>query len=364
MRKIVIFLTDPLKVYYGKGEVKERYYNPADIFDEVHMISFCERDIEEEKVRLIAGKAKLFIHPVGRLSLFNIPGKIADISALIGLIGPDVLRAYDPSLRGALAVMLGRKHGIPSMVSLHTEFDDQRRFDRRPVLTLRKIFELYTVKNADCIACVTEHVAGYARRYGAERVELLYNRVPLERFGETKSAGAFKNKTVFSVGRFERPKRQDCLINAIKGLDMDLALAGDGILRQKMERLAEDRGIGKRALFLGAVPHSEIHKYYLSCDVFAMATDFEGFCIPVIEAMAAARPVVASDIPAIRELVGDAGILVDNDPASFRAAISALIRDPEKSKDLGLKARTRAKMFDSSVLEAKEKDIYESLYRV
>jgi len=364
MRKILILLTDPVRVYYEKGEVKDRYYNPCDLFGEVHMVSFCKRDIEEEKVRSIAGNGKLFIHPAGRLSALNLLGKAAAVSKLIDRIKPDILRAYDPSLRGALAVWLGKKHKVPSLVSLHTEFDDQRKFDKRPELLLRKIFELYAVRNADCIMAVTGHVSSYANRYGARRVELLYNRVSLDKFDEIRPGGVFKNRTVFSVGRFERPKRQDCLIKAMKGLDMDLALAGDGFLRPSMEMLAGESGVGKRAIFLGPIPHGDIQKYYLSCDIFAIATDFEGFCIPVIEAMAAAKPIVASDIPAIRELVGDAGILVNNDPDSFRAAISGLINDPERAKHLGLKARARAGMFDSSVLEKKEKSIYESLYRI
>ena len=62
MRKFCILLTVPMKVLYEKGEIKERYYNPCNLFEEVHLISFCDRDIGPEKVQPIVGNARLYIH--------------------------------------------------------------------------------------------------------------------------------------------------------------------------------------------------------------------------------------------------------------------------------------------------------------
>jgi len=69
--RFLVFPGDPLKKYYAKGEVKERYWNPKNIFDEVHVISLCDDDIEPERVRDFAGKAQLFIHPIGRPNMRN-----------------------------------------------------------------------------------------------------------------------------------------------------------------------------------------------------------------------------------------------------------------------------------------------------
>ena len=66
-----IFPNDPIQAYFEKGEIKERYFNPNDIFDEIHIISFTEKDIEESKVQKIAGNAKLIIHSVGEINLKN-----------------------------------------------------------------------------------------------------------------------------------------------------------------------------------------------------------------------------------------------------------------------------------------------------
>lgn len=54
--KLCIFPNDPIKAYYQKGEIKERYFNPDNCFNEIHVISFVGRDIEEE-VKELAGNA-------------------------------------------------------------------------------------------------------------------------------------------------------------------------------------------------------------------------------------------------------------------------------------------------------------------
>lgn len=361
MRKILIFLTDPVKTYYEKGEVKERYYNPLDLFDEVHMISFCDEDIAIEKVRTIGGNAQLCIHAVGRLRLFSIIRVLNRIHHLIDRVRPDVIRAYDFSIRGTIAVWFGRRFKIPSAISMHIEPDEQRRFDRRPLLRIRKIFENYSVKKTDCVMCVTGHVAEYARRHRARRVEVLYNRVHLDLFQRQASENVFRRKTVLSVARFDRQKRQDYLIKAIKNLDMDLALVGEGPCKENLKKLAEATGVGGKVLFLGSIPNDELWRYYSSCHIFAIASDYEGFCIPLIEAMASGKSIVASDVPAIREVVGEAGILVANDESSFADALARIEGDPHLRDSLASKAKSRSGIFSSSVLEKKERSIYESI---
>ena len=68
--KICIFPNDPLIAYYKKGEIKDRYYNPCELFNEVHIISFTDIDIEEFKVQSLVGNAKLKIHSVMALTMY------------------------------------------------------------------------------------------------------------------------------------------------------------------------------------------------------------------------------------------------------------------------------------------------------
>ena len=94
LKKLCVFPNDPLKVYYEKGEIKLRYFNPKNIFDEIHVISLFDSEIEEDKVKTVAGNASFKIHLVGKINLLNKNKKKNQIIDLIRKIQPDVLRSY------------------------------------------------------------------------------------------------------------------------------------------------------------------------------------------------------------------------------------------------------------------------------
>ena len=366
--KLCIFLSDPLKVYYQKGEIKEGYYNPKGIFDEVHIVSFCDKDIDEEKVQEVAGRGKLFIHCLAQadfiniFSLLSLRNKIMD---LIKNISPDAIRAYDASLRGALACYCAKKLHVISFVSIHTDYDEQRKYDKRPALKLRKFLERYVLANADIVICVSEHVKAYALRYRKGPIEIVYNSVDLGRFKKEKDK--FTDSAVVNilcVGRLNAGKNQECLIKAIQHLDVKLTLVGDGNLYGYLTKMTRELNIEGKVNFVKSVPHREIHRYYQEADIFAISSRYEGFCIPLIEAMACALPIVASDIPAIREVVNGCGVLVENYPAAFRNEFQRLIRDVDFSRELGKKGMERARMFDLSDAEEKQGRIYEEAIKL
>lgn len=371
MKKLVVFLADPMNVYFRKGEIKERYYNPENFFDEIHLISFCDVDMEAEKIQVVAGKAVLFIHPVGGSPKVRFIKYFKKIYKLLVEICPDVIRAYDPSLRGALAVFFGRKLRIPVVVSIHSEFDRQRKFDKRALLQLRRILENYAIKNADTVICVTEYVAKYALRHKAKNTVVIYNSVSLDKFmnSEIKNSGnnqinTGENKIILSVGRLEGPKRHDILIRAIKNNNLNLVIIGDGALKRELINLTSRLGIESKIDFMGFLPNEDLYSYYFSCDIFAIATDFEGFCTPVIEAMAAGKPIVASDIPAIREVIGGAGILVNNSEYAFYQAFKLLTSDKSLCDELAEKSKNRVKIFDTAFKEEKERKVYSDLLKL
>ena len=129
--KICIFPNDPIKAYFEKGEIKNRYYNPNNLFDEVHFISLTEHDIEENKVQKLVGNANMKIHSVGKISLMNRNKEIKKIFEIIKEIKPDALRAYNPLLEGWLAAKCAEKFNIPLFISLHTQYDHNRQLAKK-----------------------------------------------------------------------------------------------------------------------------------------------------------------------------------------------------------------------------------------
>lgn len=355
--KLAIILTDPIAIFEAKGEFRRRYYNPANLFSEIHFLSPSPEDRVSPGLRHAVGNAAVFVHPVGpflRPAWWLGRGRVGQ---LLRAIQPDVVRAYDPGIRGTVAVLWGRRLGRPVVLSVHADLDEQRVIERRGVHYLRILFERFALPRADRVICVTRHVADYAERRGARSPTVVYNRVYLDQFSRDPGAKVSALPTILSIGRFARQKYQECLIRATAGLDARLVLIGDGPLREEMQRLANEVAPGK-VEFIRAVPNEDIGDFYHAADVFAIATHYEGFCIPVLEAMASGLPVVASEVGAIEELLGDAGRIVQNDPEAFRTALQSLLSDPDKAAKLGARALQRARSLDGDEMEQREAAVY------
>ena len=129
-----------------------------------------------------------------------------------------------------------------------------------------------------------------------------------------------------------------------------LRIVGDGPLRGALERSIVDAGLHDRATLDGTLTHRELPDAYAGANVVVVPSiqdaggDRDGLPNVVLEAMASARPVVASEVAAIPAAVrdGDTGLLVPpGDPRALRAALERLASDPALRVGMGVAARTR-----------------------
>ena len=113
-----------------------------------------------------------------------------------------------------------------------------------------------------------------------------------------------------------------------------------------VRRLAEERGVGSAVEDLGAVSDERLQALYAGAACFVFPSRYEGFGLPVLEAMAAGAPVVASDRASVPEVVGDAGLLADpDDPGAFAAAVERVLTDAALRETLIARGRERAAKF-------------------
>ena len=86
----------------------------------------------------------------------------------------------------------------------------------------------------------------------------------------------------------------------------------------------------------GSVSGAELEAYFRAADVFVMASDHEGFCVPLAEAMGHGVPIVAYGVTAVPETVGGAGlVLPDKSAVPFAAAVGRVLRDPDAARGAG-----------------------------
>ena len=149
------------------------------------------------------------------------------------------------------------------------------------------------------------------------------------------------------VGRMTAVKRTESVVRALqklveRGVDAYAVLVGDGPDRERLERHAHELGVIKRCLFLGY--QVDVAPFYDAIDVLLLPSINEGTPVSVIESLAASRPVVATRVGGIPDVVRDGvdGFLVDSDdPDALAAPLAELAADPERRARMGEAGRAR-----------------------
>lgn len=208
-----------------------------------------------------------------------------------------------------------------------------------------------TVKRAlapvsDAIVCVSEAAAAYTRDVeGIPEVQVLVNGIDLGRFGPHRGADGTR---VLAIGRRVPQKGFDVLVEALPD-GMHLDIIGDGPWIVDHPRV---RFLGRR---------EDVPELLAGADILVVPSRWEGFGLAAAEGLAAGVAVVASDVDGLREVVGDAGLLVPpGEVAPLHATLLRLGADPALRRVLGARGRARvAGRFDINDTVAR----YERLYR-
>lgn len=162
------------------------------------------------------------------------------------------------------------------------------------------------------------------------------------------------------AARFDAVKRLDVLLRAAAVVRPapTLALLGRGPEEGRLRALAAELGLGGRVRFAGEV--AEAAHRFSAFDVFAAPSRKEGLPLAVIEAMALGVPVVASDIPAHREALGEASLgLVPGTVEGFASGLERVLADAALRAGLGAENRTRARSeFDARDMLAAVEGVY------
>lgn len=154
--------------------------------------------------------------------------------------------------------------------------------------------------------------------------------------------------TVSRLLRAEASKGHETILRALPSVlasipNVTYAIVGDGDLRPDLERLASDLGVEQHVFFLGALPDRDLRRCYETCTAYVMPSRWEGFGLVFLEAMAHARPIIASQCDAAPEVLGDTALLV-SDPGDAREVgqtIARLLSSPELQTSLGQAGRAR-----------------------
>lgn len=135
------------------------------------------------------------------------------------------------------------------------------------------------------------------------------------------------------------------LVRAVGALDgVHLAIVGDGAERPDLEALIDHERLRGRVHLLGR--RSDVPQLLKTADVYVQSSLWEGFGIAAVEAMAAGLPIIASRVPGLADVVGDAGILVEpGNSEVFAEQIQRVLLDETLRQTLAERAKKQAELF-------------------
>lgn len=299
----------------------------------------CIRVIFPRKVRGIIDIVRIFLRLFFAMRAFR----------------PDAVHGVLP-LGNVLGLIAATMIGCPSRVaSQHVPPDTYKPIMRRLDMIVGSL-NFYTA-NITVSKAVEGSFSRYPKCYRRKLITV-YNGVRVERPSCTKAEARRRFGLpdrpfiLGSVGRLAEQKNPGLLLQLLGSCPgAHLALAGDGPLREQLQDIVSKQSLSGRVTFLGSIREAEVRDFLEAIDLFVLPSRFEGHPISLLEAMAAGMPIIASDIPSVREAAGEgsdgpAVVTVPLDePEAWVSQIERIMKEPGLRRDLADTARERVKDF-------------------
>ncbi len=201
-------------------------------------------------------------------------------------------------------------------------------------------------------ACSQRDILAYLP-VSAGRVSVVFPGVDLARFCPPEPAAAPPERPfVFCVAGDDPMKNVEMLVDAFARMPTslqaryDLVLAGDVQKRPVVRERVRAHGLEGQVRFPGLVNDAALVELYQAASLFVFPSRYEGFGLPVLEAMACGCPVISSHASSLPEVVGDAGLLVDpSDVDGLARTMSEVLQDATRSAELRARGLAQAGRF-------------------
>jgi glycosyltransferase involved in cell wall biosynthesis len=290
------------------------------------------------------------------------------LSEMFDKIEADVYEAHTVSGYGLLRTLKKQKINKPFIQTVHGVLADEYIQSSKSVspslrMKLSNVFmrhlariEKEAAKQATLIVTVSRYSAQkLVQLYGVDeaKIRVVPNGVDPQRFKPTEDCekvrdviGGNSEHVVLFVGNLIPRKGLHLLIEAAKQVikenkETKFVVVGEGPLKSHLISYSKEQGVSDKFVFLGYVPEETLHRLYNCADVFASPSIQEGQGITLLEAQATAKPVVAFNVTAIKEVVKnkETGLLVKPDSYELADAILTLLSDKPLREKMGRSGR-------------------------
>lgn len=385
MPKLLVIVPDRISAILEKGEYQPNYYNPGEVFDEVHILTTTDDRPQLDQLQRTVGKARLFVH--------NCPDNLALINKwpefltthrlrnwarkgveIARKISPALIRCHGADWNTYLASRIKAELGIPYVVSLHInpDINPVRRLMKQDLTSAEQrhnrfyeYIEATGLQNADLVMPVYKPILPYLKRLEVNRVEVCYNVLNRLYLRQKTDYVLHRPARIVYVGRLFHDKNPDNIIHAVACLpEVQLTVVGDGPILADLKALVQQLKLQDRVYFHPAVANDALCVLLAEQDIFAVHTEYWEISKSVLEAVLTGLPVVINKRKGepVPELEGDFVLKVNNSKEEYLAALKYLLNDNEARASLGRRALEHAHIhWSPEVTERKYASIYRKL---
>lgn len=269
-----------------------------------------------------------------------------------------------------------RSGGVPSVVTMHDVIYRRLPECYKPLDRLMYDFKYgRSCRNADHIIAVSQRTKDdVVELYGVEpeKVTVVYQGCDPqfrrqwsgEELQQLRSRLRLPERYLLQVGTIEKRKNLEISVRALGNISPDMSLVVVGRdhhgYKSYIERLAAESGVSHRILFLEGLPFKDLPGLNQGAEIVLYPSRYEGFGIPVLEALESGRPVIAATGSCLEEAGGADTLYIDpDDPSDMVQAIHALLSDPAATKMMTQAGKEYALRFRGEDMAAKVKNVYE-----
>lgn len=250
----------------------------------------------------------------------------------------DIIMTFHPNISN---IILQRKSKFKGKIVV-TDHNNHKYYRKR-----RLILNIVNYRKADKVVVLTQSDKIFYSRF-LKSVVKIQNAIPFK----NDEYPNYKNKRILSVGRLEKVKGFDYLIDSFSMISdryphWSLSIIGQGSQKQMLEEKIKNYNLeGKVAIY---PPTKQIENRYLESSIYALSSRFEGFSLVTLEAMECGLPIVSFDIDAAMEILKDSEdslIAKSFDISEFAENLSLFMDNEERRKSYGEKAKENVQAYN------------------
>ncbi|WP_298838933.1 glycosyltransferase [Clostridium sp.] len=328
----ICFLADAQSIHTRKWV---QYF--SSIYNEIHIISMRKADYVYE--------SNVYVHVLrniskNKLSYFLL---IKDIKKLVNEISPDILHSHYATSYG----LYGRMCNFhPFIISVWGS--DIYEFPKGNIV--KKLLLKYILKGADKVCSTSYNMAEETKKYYKKDIIITPFGVDIGKFKCYTPILSSNDITIGVIKGLEKVYGIDYLIEGFSKVireykgskELKLLIVGDGTQKIKLDSLVNELGINSNVTFIGRIDNDKVPKYINMMDIVCLPSLSESFGVSAVEACACGRPIIATNVGGLKEIIFDdynGFIIKEKSSEDIKIKIIKMIQDEKKMMEFSKNAR-------------------------